>query len=209
MKKYLLMLIAAGISISLVGCGSSKSDTNSKSSNSNTESSASSSNSNSNSKSSNSNTESSASSSNSNSNSNSDTKNSNTDSNKKVEHKVGEAIDIKGEELTVKTVTKDYKSGNQFLKPESGNQYVKIDVTIKNNTDDSIDVSSYEFKILDSNGVYHDTNYILNNSLSSTKVEKGGVLSGSISFEVPKNDNELKLVYTPSFWSDENVEIKL
>ena len=187
MKKYLLMLIAAGISISLVGCDSSKSDTNSKSSNSNTESSASS----------------------SNSNSNSDTKNSNTDSNKKVEHKVGEAIDIKGEELTVKTVTKDYKSGNQFLKPESGNQYVKIDVTIKNNTDDSIDVSSYEFKILDSNGVYHDTNYILNNSLSSTKVAKGGVLSGSISFEVPKNDNELKLVYTPSFWSDENVEIKL
>lgn len=189
MKKYLLMLIAAGISISLIGCDSSKSDTNSKSSNSSTENS--------------------ASSSNSNSNSSSDKTNSNTDSNKKVEHKVGEAIDIKGEELTVKAVTKDYKSGNQFLKPESGNQYVKIDVTIKNNTEDSIDVASYEFKILDSNGVYHDTNYILKNSLSSTKVVKGGVLSGSISFEVPKNDDNLKLVYTPSFWSDENVEIKL
>lgn len=44
MKKYLLMLIAAGISLSFVGCDSSSSSTNSKSSGSNTESSASSSN---------------------------------------------------------------------------------------------------------------------------------------------------------------------
>ena len=41
MKKYLLMLIAAGISLSLVGCDSSSSSTNSKTSSSNTESSAS------------------------------------------------------------------------------------------------------------------------------------------------------------------------
>ena len=44
MKKYLLMLIAAGISLNLVGCDSSSSSTSSKSSGSNTDSSASSSN---------------------------------------------------------------------------------------------------------------------------------------------------------------------
>lgn len=44
MKKYLLMLIAAGISLNLVGCDSSSSSTSSKSSSSNTDSSASSSN---------------------------------------------------------------------------------------------------------------------------------------------------------------------
>lgn len=44
MKKYLLMLIAAGISLNLVGCDSSSSSTSSKSSGSNTDSSTSSSN---------------------------------------------------------------------------------------------------------------------------------------------------------------------
>lgn len=44
MKKYLLMLIAAGISLNLVGCDSSSSSTSSKSSSSNTDSSTSSSN---------------------------------------------------------------------------------------------------------------------------------------------------------------------
>lgn len=184
MKKYLLMLIAAGISLNLVGCDSSSSNTSSKSSSSNTDSSASSSSSDTNSSAS-------------------------EDSNKSVEHQVGETIDIKGEELTVKTVKKNYESGNQFLKPDTDNQYVKIDLSIKNNTDSSIDVASYEFNILDSNGVYHDANYILKDPLTSTKIAKGGNLSGSISFEVPKNDDNLKLIYTPSLWSDDHVEIKL
>lgn len=176
MKKYLLMLIAAGISLSFVGCDSSSSSTNSKSSGSNTESSASS---------------------------------SDTNSSTTVEHKVGEAVDIKGEELTVKTVKKNYETGSQFLKPDTDNQYVKIDLSIKNNTDNSINVSPFEFKILDSSGVYHDTNFILKDPITSTKIAKGGNLSGSISFEVPKNDDNLKLIYTPSLWSDDHVEIKL
>ena len=178
MKKYLLMLIAAGISLSFAGCDSSSSS----SSGNNTESSASSSETNS---------------------------STNKDSSKTVEHKVGETVDIKGEELTIKTVKKNYETGNQFLKPDTDNQYVKIDLSIKNNTDDSINVASYEFKILDSNGVYHDTNYILKDPITSTKIAKGGNLSGSISFEVPKNDDNLKLIYTPSLWSDDHVEIKL
>lgn len=188
MKKYLLMLIAVGMSLSFAGCNSSSSNTSSKSSGNNAESSASSSD-----KSSSSDTNSSAS----------------TDSDKTVEHKVGETIDIEGKKLTIKAVTKDYKSGNEFLKPGAGNQYIKVDLNIKNDTGNAIDVSSYEFKILDSNGVYHNTNYILKDQIVSTKIANGGTLSGSISFEVPKNDNDLKLIYTPSLWSDDHVEIKI
>lgn len=199
MKKYLLMLLAIGISLSFAGCDTISSRRHSKTS-SNTKSSASSSNSDKNS----------SSNSSSDKNSDSDTNSTaSTNSNKTVVHKVGEVIDVKGKELTVKTVKKNYESGNQFLKPDTDNQYVKIDLSIKNNTDSSIDVASYEFKILDSNGVYHDANYILKDPLTSTKIAKGGNLSGSISFEVPKNDDNLKLIYTPSLWSDDHVEIKL
>ena len=198
MKKYLLMLLAIGISLSFAGCDTISSRRHSKTS-SNTKSSASSSNSDKNSNSS------------SDKNSDSDTNSSaSTNSNKTVVHKVGEVIDVKGKELTIKTVTKDYKSGNDFFKPESGNQYIKIDFTIENNTDNSIRVSPFEFKILDSNGVYHDTTHILKNSFFHTELAEGGFLSNSIAFEVPKNDNGLKLIYDPSsIWSDDHVEIKL
>lgn len=180
MKKILLMLMIAAISISFVGCGSTDSDSASTSStNSGT----------SEEKKSDSSTDS--------------------DKNKTVEHKVGEAINIKGEELTVTAVNKDYKSGNQFFKPGSGNQYIKTEITIKNNTDDTIDVSPFEFKILDSNGVYHDVTYILDKTLDSTKIAKGGNISGSMAFEVPKNDQNLKLIYTPSFWSNDHIEISI
>ena len=200
MKKYLLMLLAIGISLSFAGCDTISSRRHSKTS-SNTKSSASSSNSDKNS----------SSNSSSDKNSDSDTNSTaSTNSNKTVVHKVGKVIDVKGKELTIKTVTKDYKSGNDFFKPESGNQYIKIDFTIENNTDNSINVSPFEFKILDSNGVYHGTAHILKHSFFHTELAKGGILSNSIAFEVPKNDNDLKLIYDPSsIWSDDHVEIKL
>lgn len=132
-----------------------------------------------------------------------------SDKNKTVEHKVGETINIKGEELTVTAVNKNYKSGNQFLKPTSGNRYVKADITIKNNTNDTIDVSPFEFKVLDSNGVYHDIKYILDKTLDSTKIAKDGKISGSLTFEVPENGQNLKLIYTPSFWSNDHIEVNI
>lgn len=192
MKKYLLMLIAAGISLNLVGCDSSSSSTSSKSSGSNTDSSTSSSSSDTNSSAS-------------------------EDSNKSVEHRVGETkeykvgdtIAIDGEELIVTEVKRDYKSGKEYYKPASGNEYVKVNVTIKNNSGDAISVSPSEFKIIDSNGVYHDRNYILNNPLANTKLSNGGNISGSITFEVPKDDINLTLVYSPSYYSDNYVEVKL
>ena len=190
MKKFLLMLIIVVLSIGFVGCGSNNSSTeisnNTEKSNKNDSLSNQSSQSENN-------------------------ENSNSIQNKAEakEHKVGDTIAIDGEELTVTEVKRDYKSGNEYIKPDSGNEYVKITVTIKNSSDDTISVSPYEFKILDGNGVYRACNYILKQTLASTQLAKGGNISGSMTFEVPKNDANLKLIYTPSFWSDDYVEIKL
>lgn len=125
------------------------------------------------------------------------------------EYKVGDSIAIDGEELTVTEIKRNYKTGNEYLKPKSGNEFVMVNVTIKNNSGDTIDVSPIDFKIIDSSGVYHSNNYILNKPLASTKLASGGNISGAITFEVPKDDANLTLVYKPSFSSDNYVEIKL
>lgn len=176
MRKILVFLLIAMLSVACVGCG------NNNSSNTDTPPST--------------------------SNDISNTTNQNNQSNS--EHKVGDVVNVKNEELTVTDVQRNYKTGNEYTKAETGNEFVKVTVKIKNNSDDKISVSPLEFKVLDSNGVYHDYNYlVLKEPLKSVDLAKGGSISGSVAFEVPKNDTNLKLVYTPSLWSDEQVEIKL
>lgn len=183
MKKILLALIVAALSVSFVGCGNSSQTTETSANNSE--------------------------SSQSESNSKTDNSSSQPSQSETKEYKVGDTIAIDGEELIVTEVKRDYKSGKEYYKPASGNEYVKVNVTIKNNSGDAISVSPSEFKIIDSNGVYHDRNYILNNPLANTKLSNGGNISGSITFEVPKDDINLTLVYSPSYYSDNYVEVKL
>lgn len=183
MKNILLVLIVAILSVSFVGCGSSSSTTETSANNSESIQNE----------------------------SNSKTDNSSSQSNQseKKEYKVGDAVTIAGEELTVTDVQRNYKTGNEYIKPGSGNEFIKVIVTIKNNSDDTISVSPFEFKVLDGNGVYQEYKWILNDPLDSLELATGGTISGALAFEVPKDDANLKLVYTPSYFSDEYVEVKI
>ncbi len=179
MKKFLLALAIIGLSSTFVGCGNN--NTTTETSNNPTQ----------------------------NENKQNDNSNTQVTQTEAKEYKVGDSIAIDGEELTVTEVKRNYKTGKEYYKPDSGNEFVKINVTIKNNSGDAISVSPNEFKIIDSNGVYHDINYILSNPLASTELANGGNISGSITFEVPKDDTSLTLIYSPSYHSDNYVEVKL
>ena len=127
------------------------------------------------------------------------------------EFKVGDVISFDDKEVTVTNVTRNYNTGNQFSKPKDGKEFVKVTVEIKNKSKNDISYGTYDFKIKTDNGVLESTSWSasLDDSLSLGDLAENGKIKGSMVFEVPKGDKNLSLRYSPSFWSNKNIEIKL
>ena len=129
----------------------------------------------------------------------------------KTEFNVGDIIAFDGKELTVEKVERNWNSGNSYLKPKDGKEYVKVSVKIENKSETEMNYNVFEFKAEDSNGAADSANgqtYSLPDSLGSGDLVKGGKKSGSMIFEVPAGSS-LKLHYQPSFWSNKKVIVNL
>lgn len=129
----------------------------------------------------------------------------------KTEFKVGDIIAFDGKELTVEKVDRNWNSGNAYIKPKDGKEYVKVSVKIENKSETEMKYNVFEFKAEDSNGAAESADwqtYSLPDSLGSGDLAKGGKKSGSMIFEVPAGSS-LKLHYQPSFWSNKKVIVNL
>ena len=132
-----------------------------------------------------------------------------------TEFKVGDVIAYDNKQITVMSVERNYSASNQYAKPDSGKEYVKVNITIENKSDDKISYNALDWQIQNGDGAIE--NYMASgstmaqadDSMSSGDLAKGGKKSGSIVFQVPKDDSGLILHYSPSFWSNKSVEIKL
>ena len=148
---------------------------------------------------------------NSGSNGSSQTQNSEKKKEEKTEFNVGDIIAFDGKELTVEKVERNWNSGNAYLKPKDGKEYVKVSVKIENKSETEMNYNVFEFKAEDSNGAAENADmqtYSLPDSLGSGDLVKGGKKSGSMIFEVPAGSS-LKLHYQPSFWSNKKVIVNL
>lgn len=127
------------------------------------------------------------------------------------EYKVGDVINLNDHTLQVTSVNKNYKSGNEFDKPQdSKNSFVLVDVTIANSGTADLDVSDYDFQLEDSTGAKrHTTIAIVDGSLQSMALSKGGKTSGKLVFEALAGSNPLKLHYSNSIFSSNEVVINL
>ena len=148
---------------------------------------------------------------NSGSNGSSQTQNSEKKKEEKTEFNVGDIIAFDGKELTVEKVERNWNSGNSYLKPKDGKEYVKVSVKIENKSETEMNYNVFEFKAEDSNGAAENADmqtYSLPDSLGSGDLVKGGKKSGSMIFEVPAGSS-LKLHYQLSFWSKKKVIVNL
>ena len=148
---------------------------------------------------------------NSGSNGSSQTQNNEKKKEEKTEFNVGDIIAFDGKELTVEKVERNWNSGNAYLKPKDGKEYVKVSVKIENKSETEMNYNVFEFKAEDSNGAAESADgqtYSLPDSLGSGDLVKGGKKSGSMIFEVPAGSS-LKLHYQPSFWSNKKVIVNL
>lgn len=129
--------------------------------------------------------------------------------------KVGDTVDIDGVQLKVNKV--DFNPGSDISKPNAGNQYVIVNVTITNKSKDSVDYNPFDFKLddagnqtdlsemlMDSNG-----NQVVTDTLQSGTLAPGGSVTGSMVGQA-KIGGQYKLIYTGNmFLKESKVTIQL
>ena len=130
----------------------------------------------------------------------------------KTEFKVGETATFDDKSITVTDIQRNYDTGNQFAKPESGKEFVIVTVNIVNNSSSSLDYNTFEFKMQDSNGVQQSEAFtaLSEGKLNSGSLAKGGKVTGKLAYEVPKDDAGLKLLYQNfSFFDNKAITFSL
>lgn len=126
--------------------------------------------------------------------------------------KPGDTIEFDGKKVTVATPERNWNSGNEYITPQDGNEFVKVQVTIENNSSTDAMYNTFDWKLQDSKGVIKDVAsvaYMVDGALNSGELAPGGKVAGFLVFEVPTGDTGLTLRYSASFWSDKKVDIKL
>lgn len=112
--------------------------------------------------------------------------------------KYGERVDIsQGWFLTVES-PEDYISTN-YSTPKEGNKFVTTKITYENTTDKPDSYSTYNFKLKDNqNFSYSDTYSGKEPKVDSGELEANGKVTGYITFEMPKDNNPVSVVYSGS-----------
>lgn len=126
--------------------------------------------------------------------------------------KPGDVIEFDDKKVTVAAAERNWSTGNEYITPESGNEFVKVQVTIENNSSSEASYNTFDWKLQDSKGVIKDVAsvaYSVDGALNSGQLAPNGKIAGFLVFEVPTGDKGLTLRYSPSFWSDKKIEVKL
>ena len=119
-------------------------------------------------------------------------------------YKVGQTASYKGYKIKVNSVS--YSSGNVYEQPDSGKQYVIVNVTITNDTDEWQDYNPYDFKLnadgnnTDLDEIYTDVDNTLN---------KGASVTGNMVGQASTSVSKLQLQYKTSVWNDKTVKFDL
>lgn len=95
-----------------------------------------------------------------------------------------------------------FSNGSEFLEAEDGKDYLFIDMTVKNNTDEEVPLSSLlTFDLKDSNGQTYDISLLGLASLEDENLDSidGNVAAksekrGALAYEIPENLTGLTLV---------------
>lgn len=118
------------------------------------------------------------------------------------EFKVGDVIEASDLKISFNGA-EEYVSDNEFIQPQDGNVYYKMDFEFENISDSDQYVSSFDFKCY-ADGYDMEQSYMdgmdLDATLSPEKKTKGSVF-----FEVPSDSKEITLEYETNFWTEDKI----
>ena len=126
------------------------------------------------------------------------------------EYHVGDTVSYKGYEIKVNSV--NYSNGSEFDTPDTGKQYIIMNVTITNNTGKKQSYNPLDFK-LNANGNATDADEFVSDDiatdlLNSGDLDNGASVTANLVGQADPNA-KLKLQYETSIWNDETVDISL
>lgn len=118
------------------------------------------------------------------------------------EFEVGEIVETSNLRITF-VAAGEYKSDNQFMQPESGNTFYKMDFEFENISEIDQYVSSFNFKCY-ADDYDMEQRYFDSLTLDAT-LSKGKKTKGSVFFEVPKDAKEITLEYETNYWTEDKI----
>lgn len=128
----------------------------------------------------------------------------------KTEYNQGEEAILGNGSITVTKVERS--QGNTFDKPKEGKEYVIVTVNIENKGKNNLSYNPWYFKLQNSQGQQENMTFTTidkDTSLQSGELIQGGKVMGTITFEQPKGDTGLMLIYNDNIWSSKELKIKL
>jgi|GEM_PF-1034010 len=124
--------------------------------------------------------------------------------NKTIQHfKVGDKVSV-GDTFEVTVNSFKTTPGDDYINPAAGNQFVAIDITIKNISAKEQNVSSgLQLTFKDVTGQKYSDKYIGSGGGSSPdgKVAVGDLLRGQVYYEIPKTLKQFTLAFEADFLS--------
>ncbi len=117
-------------------------------------------------------------------------------------HKVGDTV-AASDAFTVTVNSVKTSTGDDFFKPDAGNTFVVVDVTIKNTSSKEQEVSSLlQFSLKDSTGQQYSETITTEGTPPDGKIEAGDQLKGQITYEVPKSQHDFALAFEADILSE-------
>lgn len=122
---------------------------------------------------------------------------------------VGDRVQMGDFYITVRSAK--FSKGTSFIKPDTGNKWIVIDIELENRSDKSVAVSSLLMFNL-----YDEENYA--GKLAINTDEKGNLngelgagrkMAGEITFEVPANHTTFELIFEPNVFGTGQAIFKL
>ncbi len=123
---------------------------------------------------------------------------------------VGEKIKLKDYILVVNS-TEPCVSDNEFMQPEDGNKFIVIDITQENDGSVPRSYNLWNFTLQDSEGYSHQTALATckEPGFSSGTLQAGMKTRGYVTFEIAKENQPAKLIFTPSWLDDDQIIVNL
>jgi len=125
---------------------------------------------------------------------------------------IGDVIEIGDLTLTVNEVSSP--PGDSFNKPDEGNKFVVVDVTIKNQSSEAASVSSMlQMSLKDNTGQGYDVDLMASAASGGAtpdgEIAPGETIRGQVGFQVPEDATDLVFVFDADVWGFGKVFVAL
>lgn len=113
---------------------------------------------------------------------------------------IGETLNANELKITYDSVEK-WDSGNMFIQPADGKQFIRLHFSIANDTKADQYIGAVDFECY-ADGEKCEMQYTGDDMLSFDSISSGRKTSGYVYYEVPVNATEIEVEYETSIWTD-------